>query len=251
VFRHLLYEERRTLRHTDSLRAQHVLEPLMFTLRFPGHGRFSGRDTVTAGMVVFYDTAGEDIFDAERREHLARYLSAADGVLFFFDPLQVRSVRAELEGLGSLPKQAHDQVGMLQGVAEVLRRDRGRDAASRVDTPLAVVLGKTDALTGLLPPLTALGRPGPHDGVYDEPDGRHVHDEVRAVLHGWTDGAALVNTVHNAFSCHRFFGLTALGFPPPNHDEVAPQGIHPLRVEDPMLWLLSRFGLVRTRGARR
>ena len=251
VFRHFLYAEHRTLRRTDSLRAQHVLEPLMFMLRFPGRGRLSGRDTLTAGMVVFYDTAGEDIFDADRRERLARYLGAADGIIFFFDPLQVRSVRAELSGVGSLPDRAQDQVGMLQGVAEVLRRDRGQDAAARISTPLAVVVPKTDALTGQLPSATALGRPGPHDGVYDEPDGRQVHDEVRAVLHGWTDGAALVNTVRNAFADHRFFGLTALGFPPASPDELAPQGIHPLRVEDPMLWLLSRFGLIRTRSGRR
>lgn len=243
VFRHFLYGERRTLRRTDSVRALHVLEPLMFTLRFPRRALLSGRDTVTAGVVVFYDTAGEDVFDADRRERLARYLGAADGILFFVDPLQVASVRERVDG--PVPGRPHDQVGMLAGLAEVLRRDRGLDAAARIDTPLAVVVAKTDALAGVLPPGTALDRPGPHHGVYDEADGRQVHDEVRAVLQGWTDGAALVNTVRNAFSEHRFFGLTALGLPPTSAEELAPQGIHPLRVEDPMLWLLSRFGLVK------
>ncbi len=250
VFRNYLYGQGRTLRHTDSIRALHVLEPLMFMLRFPHHSRLLGRERLTAGVVVFYDTAGEDILDADRRERLARYLLAADGIVFMLDPLQIRSVRAAVDGVGSLPTAAHDQVGMLQGVAEVLRRGHGRDGARRIRTPLALVVAKTDALAGLLPGDSALSREGPHDGAYDEPDGRQVHDEVRSVVHGWTDGPALINTVRNAFAEHRFFALSALGFPPASRDELSAQGVHPLRVEDPMLWLLAGFGLIPRRRAR-
>lgn len=251
VFRNFLYDQGRTLRRTDSIRALHALEPLMFMLRMPRRSRWSGRDTVTAGMTVFYDTAGEDILDADRRDRLARYLTAADGVVFVLDPLQVSGVRAAVDGVGSLPGRAQDQVGMLQGLAEVLRRGHGQTGGTRIRTPLAVVVAKTDALVGLLPSGTALDRPGPHDGVYDEADGRRVHDEVRAMLTTWTDGPALINTVQNAFADHRFFALSALGFPPTSPEELSPQGIHPLRVEDPMLWLLGRFGLVPVRAGRR
>jgi Double-GTPase 2 len=250
VFRDYLYGQGRTLRRTDSARAVHVLEPLMFMLRLPRRRRFSGRERVTAGVAVFYDTAGEDILDADGRERLARYLTAADGIVFVIDPLQVRSVREAVDGLGSMPTQPHDQLGMLQGVAEVLRRGTGRGGAELIRTPLAVVVAKTDALTGLLPDGTALSRPGPHNGAYDEPDGRQVHDEVRSIVQRWTDGPALINMVQNTFAEHRFFGLSALGFPPPNRDELSTHGIHPLRVEDPMLWLLARFGLVKRRGSR-
>jgi hypothetical protein len=251
VFQDFLYGQGRTLRRTDSIRALHALEPLMFMLRFPRRGRLSGRDALTVGMAVFYDTAGEDILDADRRERLGRYLTAADGIVFVVDPLQVASVRAAVDGVGSLPGQVQDQVGMLQGLAEVLRHGHGRDSATRIRTPLAVVLAKTDALAGLLPPGTALDRAGQHDGAYDDIDGRQVHDEVRAVLSTWTDGPALINTVQNAFADHRFFALSALGFPPTSTEKLSPQGIHPLRVEDPMLWLLGRFGLVPVRKGRR
>lgn len=250
VFRNYLYGQGRTLRRTDSIRALHVLEPLMFMLRFPRRGRFSRREMLTAGVVVFYDTAGEDILDADRRERLARYLIAADGIVFVLDPLQVPSVREAVGGVAALPTVVHDQVGMLQGVAEVMRRGHEQGGASKIPTPLAVVIAKTDALTGLLPPATALGHSGAHDGYYDEPDGRRVHDEMRAVVQGWTDGPALIHTVQNSFAEHRFFGLSALGFPPVNRDELSAQGIHPLRVEDPMLWLLARFGMVRERRSR-
>lgn len=250
VFRKLLYDQHRTLRRTDSVRALHALEPLMFMLRFPGRDRPWRRDRLTAVMTVFYDTAGEDILDADHRERLARYLTAADGIVFVLDPLQVASVRAAVDGVVR-PGRVQDQVGMLQGLAEVLRRGQGQTGAARIRTPLAVVVAKTDALGGLLPSGTALDQPGQHDGVYDDADGRRCHDEVRAVLGSWTDGAGLVNTVQNAFADHRFFALSALGLPPESADELSPQGIHPLRVEDPMLWLLGRFGLVPVRKSQR
>ena len=42
--RHFLYGQHRTLRRTDSIRALHALEPLIFMLRFPRRERLSGRD---------------------------------------------------------------------------------------------------------------------------------------------------------------------------------------------------------------
>lgn len=248
VFGTYLYEKGRTLRRTDSIRALHALEPLLFMLRFPRRGRLSGRERLRTGIAVFYDTAGEDILDADRRGRLGRYLTAADGIIFLVDPLQVPSVRAMVSDGEVVPAVAQNQVEMLQGVAEVLREGK---PGGRISTPIAVVVAKTDALADLLPPATTLAHPGPHHGAYDERDGRQVHDEVRAVVHEWTNGPALVNFVQNAFAEHRFFGLSALGSPPANQDELSPQGIHPLRVEDPLLWLLSKFGLVPRRGSGR
>jgi hypothetical protein len=248
MFSDYLFEQGRTLRRTDSIRALHALEPLLFMLQFPRRGRLSGRVKLMTGITVFYDTAGEDILDADRRDRLSRYLTAADGIVFVLDPLQVPSVRAAVAGGGALPTVAQDQVEMVQGVAEVLRGSRHN---GRVTTPLAFVVAKIDALTDLLPPGTTLARPGNHDRAYDETDGQQVHDEVRAVVHGWTNGATLINLVQNTFSDHRFFGMSALGFSPVSAEQLSPQGIHPLRVEDPMLWLLARFGLIPTRGARR
>ncbi|WP_214404335.1 TRAFAC clade GTPase domain-containing protein [Pseudonocardia lacus] len=247
VFGDFLYRRGRTLRRTDSIRALHALEPLVFMLRFPRRGRLSGRERLRTGVAVFYDTAGEDILDADRRGRLERYLAAADGIVFVLDPLQVPSVR-EAVGTGVVPAVAQDQVEMVQGVVEVLR---GSGAGERITTPLALVVAKTDVLIDHLPPATAVTRPGPHRGAYDEGDGEQVHDEVRAMVHSWTDGPRLVDLVRTTFEQHRFFAVSALGVPPRNAEELAPDGIHPLRVEDPMLWLLTRFGIIPGRRGRR
>jgi len=114
-----------------------------------------------------------------------------------------------------------------------------------------VTVAKTDALAASLPANSVVRRAGRNDGVYDDADGQYVHDELRATLSGWADGEDLLNTVANNFSNYRYFGVSALGVPPPNGSHVAVSGIHPLRVEDPLLWLLGRFGLVPVRKAKR
>jgi hypothetical protein len=186
-----------------------------------------------------------------RMDPLVSYLDAADAVLFVLDPLQVPSVRRTVGDTATLPDTASNQVDILARVAELLRERRGLRSTDRITTPLAVVLTKTDALPDLLPPGCALTRPGPHHGAYDEADGRHVHDEVRAVLSGWTDGRRLLDVVDGAFADHRFFGVSALGTSPTSRTDLADGGLRPLRVEDPMLWLLARFGLIPVREPRR
>lgn len=251
-----MFERGETVAATNPIRAQRRLEPLLFMLRFPRPRRPISqqrilRDRLTAAMMIFYDTAGEDILKEDRLGRLGDYLNAADGIVFIVDPLQISSVRRALGDSTPVPQNAPDQVEMIQRLAELLRERRGMSTTQRIPTPLAIALTKTDALTGVLPDQSALRQPGPHHGVYDEADGRHVHDETRATLSTWAGGDSLLNTVHNNFSDYRYFGLSALGVPPTGQTQISHTGIHPLRVEDPMLWLLGRFRQIRVRKAKR
>lgn len=250
-----MYKRGETVAATNPIRAERRLEPLLFMLRFPRarrpiRGRVM-RDRLTAAMMIFYDTAGEDILKEERLGRLAAYLDAADGIIFIVDPLQISSVRRAIEDSTPVPENAPDQVEMIQRLAELLRERRGMTSTQKVSIPFAIALTKTDALNGVLPDHSPLRQPGPHHGVYDEADGQHVHDEARATLSAWADGDNLLNTVNNNFSTYRYFGLSALGAPPTSKTQISQSGIHPLRVEDPMLWLLGRFGQIRVRRAKR
>lgn len=261
VFAGPMYGQGKLVPVTDSLRAAHRLDPLLFMLRFPQPrsriikapllpGR-RARDRLTATMMIFYDTSGEDILKDEGVDRLGRYLGAADGIIFLLDPLQISTVRRAVGDATPIPKDAPDQVEMIMRLTESLRARRQLVATQKISTPLAVAVAKTDALNGVLPTESVLRQRGPHEGVYDETDGQHVHDETRATISSWTDGDSLLNTVHNNFSTYRFFGISALGSPPVNETEISPSGIHPLRVEDPLLWLLAQFGHIRARKARR
>jgi Double-GTPase 2 len=246
-----LYQKGETVPVTDAIRAQRRLEPLLFMLRFPKARHPIGWNQLTAAMMIFYDTSGEDILKEDRLGRLAAYLDAAAGIIFVLDPLQISSVRRAIGNAAPLPENAPNQVEMIQRLAELLRERRKMTPRQRISTPFAVALAKTDALSGVLPEHSVLRQRRMHRGNYDDADGQHVHDEMRATLSSWADGDVLLNTVHNNFSTYRYFGFSALGSPPASKTQISPSGIHPLRVEDPMLWLLAQFGHIRVRRAKR
>jgi hypothetical protein len=243
VFENALFAEGRTVPRNDSIRAAKGLDPLLIMTRRPLVDRWWRRPGgLLVGMNVFYDAAGEDLLRRENLDLLAKYVDGADAIVFALDPLQVPSVRTAKAGRVPLPAQAPDQAEMVSRVAELLREQRGQGADTRISTPLAVVLTKTDALDPL-PPGSVLRRPGAPDGAYDEAEGLRMHDEVRALIAGWPEGEHLLGVIDGAFADCRFFAVSALGTPPATPTKLAGR-IHPLRAEDPMLWLLARFGLV-------
>ncbi|HEX4704013.1 MAG TPA: hypothetical protein VH352_17935, partial [Pseudonocardiaceae bacterium] len=107
--------------------------------------------------------------------------------------------------------------------------------------PLAVVLSKIDKIWSMFDEQAPTRLPSAHAGHYAEYDGLDVHEEVRAWLDRWY-GPELVHGIAADFPVHRYFGLSALGA------GACPAG-H--RVTDPMLWLLVRFGAIRTWRGRR
>lgn len=83
----------------------------------------------------------------------------------------------------------------------------------------------------------------------DDEDRLAVHEEMRGLLDGW-DSGALFRQLDRDFAQLSLFGLSALGSPPPAHAPAdAPKsGPQPLRVEDPLLWLLGLGGLLPRSG---
>ncbi|WP_322752791.1 TRAFAC clade GTPase domain-containing protein [Frankia sp. Cas3] len=242
VFRVPMFERGVTLEMTASIRRSKRLDPLLFTLKFPGAAR-RWSDRMAIAMMVFLDTSGEDVLEARFMSRLARYLDAAAGIIMIVDPLQMPNVRDSVSTT-VYPRGATRQVDVLERLGALLREQRKLGPGKRVDTPLAVVLSKIDTLTDILPDQSSLRRQAEHAGYYDEADGQLVHEEVRAWIQKWY-GEGFIDSIEASFSVYRFFGMSALGTAPPAEGRISPSGIRPLRVEDPMLWLLNRFGFVR------
>ncbi|AXX32186.1 hypothetical protein KCV87_31590 [Actinosynnema pretiosum subsp. pretiosum] len=237
-----LFEEGRPVSPTATA-LRNAPEPLMFSLRFQRRRRF-GPDRVAPVVTVFYDTAGEDVARAQAMDQLISYLEAAEGIILLLDPVQMPRVREEV---GSTAKTGFtDQLHVVNRLGELLRERGSRSSAKRLRTPLAIALTKVDLLRAMFRPESPLRQPSRHDGVYDEQDSRDVHEEVRGWLDRWYD-PAFDRTVANLFQDYRYFGLSALGAAPVSGTELAPSGVHPYRLEDPMLWLLARFGAIQTR----
>ena len=73
-----------------------------------------------------------------------------------------------------------------------------------------------------------------------------VHEHMLALLHEWN--AQDIDThMRLNFADFRYFGVSALGAEPDYETStVAAGGVRPHRVEDPVLWLLSKSGTVRS-----
>ncbi len=234
-------EGRRAVIKTAESRGGAMVQPLIFSMKFPRGRR------IRSAVTVFYDTAGENVLAAEAMDSLTRQLEAAQGILLLIDPTQMRHA-SEVVRAGATTS-ASDQGAVVERLAELLR-ERSRRSAGRHSTPLAIALTKVDLLLGSLDEASPLRRPSRHDGYYDENDGRDVHEEIRAWLeHNY--GSDFDNKVSTNFKNFRYFGVSALGARPVDRNNLSPSGIHPHRVEDPMLWLLSRFGTIESKRGKR
>ncbi|KWT60928.1 aromatic ring-opening dioxygenase LigA [Streptomyces albus subsp. albus] len=226
-------------------------DPLLYRLSLPRRGAFGDGSRHTA--LVFFDAAGEDLKSAEAMDRYTHYLAAADGIIMLVDPLQLGSVRDQLPaGEGPpLPTVETSPQQIAADLASQLRtHGRGRQRG-RVTTPMAVAVTKTDMLRPLLGPHSALLHNAPHSGgVLDDGDRLTVHEEMRSLMEGW-DSGAMRRQLERDFAELSFFGLSALGAPPPAQApaDAPASGPQPLRVEDPLLWLLGRRGLIPVRKA--
>nr|QIZ02023.1 ATP-binding protein [Streptomyces sp. S1D4-11] len=229
-----LYEEQ----HTVPKTAEHdVGRPLVHRLSRTRRARF-GRAREQVVTLVFLDTAGEHFTSRDRMETQLRYLAAADAVVVLVDP----------RDLPGAPLKDDDGVPGRSG--EVLARVLGHlSEGSKVTVPVAVVLTKADLLWPHLPdnsPLHRTRRPGP---VFDADDRAAVHAELQALLRRWQEHQ-LDARLHQFCTDYQLFALSTLGTAPRHGGSLGLGGVvRPHRVEDPLMWLLHRFGAL-DRGQR-
>lgn len=223
------------------------VDPLVFRFGLSRRTLFGPRPQHT--VLSFFDTAGEDFSSQESVELNTRYLTGADGIVLLLDPLQMPGARdsalpgTPLPGTGGLDSP----MNVLSRITNLLLAGRGGRSARRIDTPIAVVFSKMDAFWHLLEPSSPLRDHAPARGRFDVGDSLSVHEEVRRLLKDW-DGVPIDHVLDTHYARYRYFGVSALGRNPTSDARVAPTGIQPYRVADPLLWLLSTFGSVPKAG---
>jgi hypothetical protein len=216
-------------------------DPIVFAWRQRKMARY---DTT---FLSFFDTAGEDLAAQDSVDNL-RYLGAADALILLLDPFMIPQAREQL----NLPEDAVDStastIDVVNRVTDNLRESRHLGGRKNIPIPLAVVFAKIDAFFDVLGenhPLVQRPQPGPY---YDEAAGRMTHEYVRAQLAEWGAHDIDYHLTHN-YKRFRYFAVSALGAEPDYAtDEVNPRGVHPFRVDEPLLWLLSQFNVVPSKG---
>ncbi|MGY1582136.1 TRAFAC clade GTPase domain-containing protein [Streptomyces sp. MN13] len=200
-------------------------------------------------VLSFFDTAGEDFSSRESVELNTRYLTGADGIVLLLDPLQMPGARdSALPGTPLPGTEGLDApINVLSRITSLLLAPRSGRSAQKIDTPIAVVFSKMDAFWHLLESGSPLRAHATPRGRFDVGDSLSVHEEVRRLLKDW-DGVPIDHLLDNHYTRYRYFGVSSLGRNPTPDARVAPTGIQPYRVADPLLWLLSEFGSVPKAG---
>jgi GTPase SAR1 family protein len=239
-----LYKQRVLPPSTNQLAARGNATPLL--LRWQQETFRLGRASVRSTLLSFIDTAGEDLNDVSTALTL-KYLSVCDGLIIVLDPFALPGARARL----NLPDAAVNvdddaPLDVVHNITEMLKVEHDIKKRRKVSLPIAVVFTKIDAFFPALYRGNPLMSATPPVAAYDNADGQAVHEHMLALMHEWN--AQDIDThMRLNYSDFRYFGVSALGAEPDYETKtVAAGGVRPHRVEDPVLWLLSKAGTVRS-----
>ncbi|WP_224401686.1 zinc ribbon domain-containing protein [Pseudonocardia sp. ICBG1034] len=235
-----LFDDGKLFETTASAEAG-MRAPVVIEWRQPR--RRLGRTTLDTTMLSFYDAAGEDQ-TSQDAVHTQTYLGVADGLVLLLDPWQLPGARSRI----SVPEEnkrdaapPHEVLGM---ITEMLRTTHRVKSRKKIPTPLAVVFAKMDEFFPVLGADHPLLSAPPERPGYHEPAGQDTHEQVRALLYEY--GADEIDDLLELnYSSFRYFAVSALGAPPDYEAKAVDQGgVRPFRVEEPLLWLLSRFNVI-------
>lgn len=237
-----LYTQSRPFERTTVV--QEYLSPLVFRFTMNQQTRF--RSYQRELLLSFIDSAGEDLVSEFKIELMVNYLAAADAIIVMLDPLQFPGARRRLNRGGPLPvaAPAEEQPGVaLDRVTQMLHVGTG---GGKIDKPVAVVLTKLDMLWPMLPADSVLRAPPVSTTYFDSQESLEIQAGVTGMLSDW-EAPEIDAIVRKNYACGRFFAVSSLGAAPAAGNSAPNQGIHPYRVLDPFMWLLSRFNFVRSR----
>jgi ABC-type dipeptide/oligopeptide/nickel transport system ATPase component len=218
--------------------------PLILEWQGRKSGAF-GRSSVETTILSFLDTAGEQFGSLEETYGLD-YIAACDCLIVALDPFSIPGARARL----NLPEKAvittdGTPLQVVERVTEMLRVELGVKNKKKIKVPLAAVFTKIDAFYPSMDRGNPIMNPPGRLPAYQEHDGEAVHEQMRALLHEW-NAADIDSHLSYNWDTFRYFGVSSLGAEPDyTNERAADGGIRPHRVEDPLLWLLSKKGAVR------
>lgn len=176
-------------------------------------------------VLSLYDVAGESYAGDDAIRHL-RFLEAPGGLVLLVDPLSLDQFAADRqEDISRLRDRLRPSTVRPIRVLEATLGGLAEAGVPPAKVPVAVVIGKTDAL-GIGDEIAALA---------DE----HGEDAPRSWLEA-RGGGNFVRAVEAAFPRVRWFAATALGRVPDPSDHRA---FNPAGTAAPVLWLLKEQGV--------
>lgn len=236
-----VYRHKTCVKGTDEGK----VEPLIYSMVFEGKKKLFSKPKGKAVSVTFFDTAGENLKSEAQMSTHNRYLCHADGIILLLDPLQLPTVRDELNGKIRLPEENEDAATILNRTISIIRNGTNNmDFARPIDIPIAIVFTKIDAVDDLIDPSSCLKNESSHirSGYFNKLDFNDSNQEMQSLVEKWS-GQELIQLVSQQFTKYAFFGLSALGSNPDYETGLIPK-FRPFRVADPFLWILCEHGMI-------
>lgn len=185
-------------------------------------------------LLSFHDSAGESMLDVSDMQ----YITNAQGIILLLDPLQIEAVRKALAGT-TLPVMnfAATPQAIITQLHEVYVRQAKIHPDQKISIPIAITFSKIDRLQGLIPAGDPLRQNSRQNGHFNQDDADAVNLAMSDLLNKWLPG--FIVTANSLFENYRLFGVSSLGDQPATNGTI--HRLNPLRVADPLLWLLRSF----------
>lgn len=202
---------------------------------------------LATSIFSFYDNAGETVSRVDSAMDQA-YLAASSGVILLLDPFSFPNNKDRGQEIKALPAGVDSPESVLDAITQALSHGKNLKRGKKIDTPIAVVVTKIDAFFEDIADNNPIFTIPADQPVYDDLDGQTVHDYVASLIDSW-GGSASIRKLNETFSNYRFFAVSALGEQPEyGTDRLGKGGVRPLRVTDPILWLMAERGFINKAG---
>lgn len=180
-----VFKDGRVIKTTVSAQVDRkVQRPLVYSLTFSGKN-ILGRNSKNAIIIVFFDTAGEDLNDEDVMSTVNKYIYRSNGILLLIDPLQLLQVRDKLDSVTDLPSVHTETSDIMIRVTRLIQKGLGLKVTDNISIPLAVTFSKFDALQSLVDEQFQLNMMANHKGGFDSGDFNAINSEMMALLDEW------------------------------------------------------------------
>ena len=210
----------------------------------------------TDSCLVFYDNAGEHFLPTHSRAedfHIL-HVAKASALFFLYDPLVNIDIKHDLIKVESdqlkLETVPDQQASILSQMNVKVSRALGKPTAKKLDSPLAVVVGKCDIWHSLVPEWDKITDPTDKGQSLNLDIIDSNSDIIRKFLNEYAP--EIVSSVERISRVVRYFPISAFGHKPKmqsvsledgiTHEEVAPDPtkIKPFLIEIPTDWAISQ-----------
>jgi len=191
-------------------------------------------------LAYIYDAAGE-AYNSSENTKLQEFFKYIDGIIFVIDPFAILGYRrmheSEIQQYQNLIRpSALDVMQAYERMFQMFEDSVGLRKGKRFPHPLAVVMTKVDALNLDF----EVGTHAARNMLLQNPTIANEEDAINILVRDFLVRYELdhfVREVEMQFSNVRYFSCSALGRMP---DESDNRCFMPIRVADPLLWLLAR-----------